>query len=119
MNTTANNTKVSGELIEMTYKKPMSLLTVQGWFFRNTDIKDQCSEIIDTHFETEKKLTIIFKAELIDALPFTSFSKLIGHLKKLSAHKDLRIKWIATGESMHADLRLKQQAIFPFNILSE
>ena len=122
MNTASNsnpNTKASGELVEMTYKKSTNLLTVHGWFFRNTNMVDQCGDIIETHFMTDKKLTVIFKAELIDALTFTSFSKLIDYLNKLSTHKDIRTKWIATGETMNAGLRLKHQATFPFNILSE
>ncbi len=109
----------SQELVEITYRKSLNLLTIQGWFFRNTDLEVKCIEIIEAHFITEQKLTIIFKVELIDALSFDTFSKLIAHLNTLSTSKDIRINWIASGESMTAGQRLKHLAVFSFNTFPE
>ena len=109
------------ELVEFSYRKPLNLLTIQGWFFRNTNLDAQCIENIAAHFKTEKKLTIIIKAELIDAQSFSSFSKLISYLNLLSKNNEIeiQIKWISSNELMSTGQRLKLLAKFPFFTFTE
>lgn len=105
----------SKEFVEITYKKSLNLLTVKGWFFRNPDLDTRCIEVIDSHLKDKKKLSIIIKVELIDAVSFGSLANLISHLNTLSKKNDIQIKWLSSSESMIAGQRLKNLAKFPFH----
>jgi len=106
-------------LVEISYRKSLKLLSIQGWFFRVDDLDARCIEVINDHFKDETKLTIIMKVELIDAVSSSALEKLIYYLNKLSIKYDIELKWLSSPESMIAGQRLKRLVEFPFHTFLE
>ena len=106
-------------LVDISYRKSLKLLSIQGWFFRINDLDVRCIEVINDHFKEETKLNIIIKVELIDAVSCSALEKLIHHLNTLHIEYDIELKWLSSPESMNAGQRLKRQAEFPFHTFLE
>ena len=107
-------------LVEITYKKSLNLLILEGFFFRNSTLDDQCINLIRDHFKNSNLLNVYIKIELIDAITYESIKNLIIYLNDMfKKKKKIKIKWLSPVESIPMAKCLMEIAECPFQIINE